>query len=147
MKGKRRGWNFLIRRSRGSCKDDTHVRMITRESISLVCPYATVFRDNNLHRFPTFKISFTVRKTLTQLLNSILSNLLLVLGCSCLLGGSRYRIQRFTTVSGAVSSGMLMVATSGLVLPCALKMSGQEDDGDDEINFSRGERDCLEFNE
>ncbi|GMH71138.1 hypothetical protein TL16_g10964, partial [Triparma laevis f. inornata] len=73
-----------------------------------------------------------------SLLGSILSNLLLVLGCSCLLGGSRYRIQRFTTVSGAVSSGMLMVATSGLVLPCALKMSGQEDDGDDEINFSRG---------
>ncbi|GMH90413.1 hypothetical protein TrST_g5527 [Triparma strigata] len=73
-----------------------------------------------------------------SLLGSILSNLLLVLGCSCLLGGYRFRIQRFTTVSGAVSSGMLMVATAGLVLPCALKMSGQEDDALDEINFSRG---------
>lgn len=35
-----------------------------------------------------------------SLLGSILSNLLLVLGCSCLLGGYRFRIQRFTTVSG-----------------------------------------------
>ena len=72
-----------------------------------------------------------------SLLGSILSNLLFVLGLSCFVGGLKYQVQTFTKVSGAVSSGMLMLASISLVLPAALKFSGQEDDATDEIYFSR----------
>eukprot|EP00755_Sulcionema_specki_P039342 Sspe_Gene.24245::Locus_9577_Transcript_1_1_Confidence_1.000_Length_1432::g.24245::m.24245/K07300/chaA, CAX; Ca2+:H+ antiporter len=72
-----------------------------------------------------------------SLLGSILSNLLLVLGAACFIGGLRWKVQTFKIVSGAVPSAMLMLATTGLLLPAALKMSGQEDDREDEINFSR----------
>jgi Ca2+:H+ antiporter len=72
-----------------------------------------------------------------SLLGSILSNLLLVLGCACFVGGLKYRVQTFQRVSGAVSSGMLLVATAALALPAALKMAGQEDDEHDSLNFSR----------
>jgi len=75
-----------------------------------------------------------------SLLGSILSNLLLVLGCSCFLGGLRYKIQTFTTVSGSVNPGLLLLATSGLALPAALKLSGQIDGGKEREN-----RDTLEF--
>eukprot|EP01065_Artemidia_motanka_P037137 TRINITY_DN4539_c0_g1_i2.p1 TRINITY_DN4539_c0_g1~~TRINITY_DN4539_c0_g1_i2.p1 ORF type:complete len:531 (+),score=137.32 TRINITY_DN4539_c0_g1_i2:47-1594(+) len=72
-----------------------------------------------------------------SLLGSILSNLLLVLGFSCFIGGLRWKIQTFKVVSGAVPTAMLMLATMGLLLPAALRMSGQNDDSSDEINFSR----------
>ena len=73
-----------------------------------------------------------------SLLGSILSNLLLVLGTGCLLGGLRHKVQRFQVTSGSISPGLLLVSMSSLVLPCALKLAGQEDDTTDEINFSRG---------
>mmetsp|Transcript_5542 Transcript_5542/g.11549 ORF Transcript_5542/g.11549 Transcript_5542/m.11549 type:complete len:131 (-) Transcript_5542:53-445(-) len=72
-----------------------------------------------------------------SLLGSIISNLLFVFGCSCLVGGFRWQVQTLRQTSGSVSSGLLMLATSGLLLPAALNMSGQEDDQNDELNFSR----------
>lgn len=72
-----------------------------------------------------------------SLLGSILSNLLFVLGVSCFVGGLRHSVQTFKKVSGAVSSGMLMLASISLVLPAAMKFSGQEDDDTDEIYYSR----------
>ncbi|KAJ9459833.1 Vacuolar cation/proton exchanger 5 [Diplonema papillatum] len=72
-----------------------------------------------------------------SLLGSILSNLLLVLGVACFVGGLRWKIQTFKVVSGAVPSAMLLIAVIGTLLPAALKMSGQEDDRSDEVNFSR----------
>eukprot|EP01060_Flectonema_neradi_P028116 TRINITY_DN3782_c3_g1_i1.p1 TRINITY_DN3782_c3_g1~~TRINITY_DN3782_c3_g1_i1.p1 ORF type:complete len:296 (+),score=33.42 TRINITY_DN3782_c3_g1_i1:44-931(+) len=72
-----------------------------------------------------------------SLLGSILSNLLLVLGISCFVGGLRWKVQTFKVVSGAVPSAMLLIAAMGFLLPAAMKMSGQEDDNTDEINFSR----------
>ena len=71
------------------------------------------------------------------LLGSILSNLLLVLGLSCFVGGLKWKVQSFKVVSGAVPSSLLLLSVLGLLLPAALKMSGQEDDREDEINFSR----------
>eukprot|EP00756_Hemistasia_phaeocysticola_P056377 Hpha_TRINITY_DN32505_c0_g1::TRINITY_DN32505_c0_g1_i1::g.24406::m.24406/K07300/chaA, CAX; Ca2+:H+ antiporter len=85
---------------------------------------------------------YALRSGLTRvvqlsLLGSILSNLLLVLGFSCFIGGMRWKVQKFNVVSGAVPTAMLMLATMGLLFPAALRMSGQNDDSSDEINFSR----------
>eukprot|EP01064_Diplonema_japonicum_P002503 TRINITY_DN11590_c2_g3_i1.p1 TRINITY_DN11590_c2_g3~~TRINITY_DN11590_c2_g3_i1.p1 ORF type:complete len:447 (+),score=54.44 TRINITY_DN11590_c2_g3_i1:23-1342(+) len=72
-----------------------------------------------------------------SLIGSVLSNLLLVLGIASFVGGLRWKVQSFKVISGAVPSTMLLTAAMGFVLPAALKMSGQEDDSGDEINFSR----------
>eukprot|EP01062_Namystynia_karyoxenos_P069753 TRINITY_DN65211_c0_g1_i1.p1 TRINITY_DN65211_c0_g1~~TRINITY_DN65211_c0_g1_i1.p1 ORF type:complete len:501 (+),score=147.30 TRINITY_DN65211_c0_g1_i1:106-1503(+) len=85
---------------------------------------------------------YALRQRLTRvvqlsLLGSILSNLLLVLGFSCFVGGLRWKVQTFKVVSGAVPTAMLNLATMGLLFPAALRMSGQTDDSTDEINFSR----------
>ena len=45
-----------------------------------------------------------------SLLGSVVSNLLLVLGCACLLGGSRHETQHFSTRSGSVTSASLLMA-------------------------------------
>eukprot|EP01063_Lacrimia_lanifica_P009127 TRINITY_DN16151_c0_g1_i1.p1 TRINITY_DN16151_c0_g1~~TRINITY_DN16151_c0_g1_i1.p1 ORF type:complete len:482 (+),score=118.41 TRINITY_DN16151_c0_g1_i1:101-1546(+) len=71
------------------------------------------------------------------LLGSIIANLLLVLGLSCFLGGLRWKVQFFNVVSGAVSPSLLLLSVTGILLPAALKMSGQEDDREDNVNFSR----------
>jgi Ca2+:H+ antiporter len=60
------------------------------------------------------------------LLGSILTNLLFVFGVSCLVGGYKHSVQELRMTSGNVSIGMLFIATSGLLLPAALKMSNQE---------------------
>lgn len=60
------------------------------------------------------------------LLGSILTNLLFVFGVSCLVGGYKHSVQELRMTSGNVSIGMLFIATAGLVLPAALKMSNQE---------------------
>ena len=60
------------------------------------------------------------------LLWSILTNLLFVFGISCLVGGYKHSVQELRMTSGNVSIRMLFIATSGLLLPAALKMSNQE---------------------
>eukprot|EP01062_Namystynia_karyoxenos_P013526 TRINITY_DN14879_c0_g1_i1.p1 TRINITY_DN14879_c0_g1~~TRINITY_DN14879_c0_g1_i1.p1 ORF type:complete len:465 (+),score=170.93 TRINITY_DN14879_c0_g1_i1:94-1395(+) len=85
---------------------------------------------------------YALRQGLTRvvqlsLLGSILSNLLLVLGLSCFIGGLRWKVQTFKVVSGAVPTAMLNLATMGLLFPAVLRMSGQNDDSSDEVNFSR----------
>lgn len=60
------------------------------------------------------------------LLGSILTNLLFVFGVSCLVGGYKHSVQELRMTSGNVSIGMLFIATAGLLLPAALKMSNQE---------------------
>jgi len=72
-----------------------------------------------------------------SLLGSIITNLLFVFGCSCFVGGIRWQVQTIRQNSGSINSGMLIMATAGLLLPAALKMSGQEDDLTDELYFSR----------
>jgi len=59
------------------------------------------------------------------LLGSILTNLLLVFGMACFIGGLKWKVQHVKLTSGNVSVGMLFIATAGLVLPAALKISNQ----------------------
>lgn len=71
------------------------------------------------------------------LLGSILCNLLLVFGVSCLIGGLRWQVQEVRMNSGNVSVGMLLLGATGLVLPAVLKMSNEE------MFTSYGETDAI----
>jgi Ca2+:H+ antiporter len=52
-----------------------------------------------------------------SLLGSILSNLLLVLGCAFFAGGISYKAQRFNRTSCAVNGGMLVLSLMSLLFP------------------------------
>jgi len=54
---------------------------------------------------------------LASLTGSIIGNLLLVLGLSMLLGGIKYKEQRFSAAAAGVHSTSLMLAVSGLLMP------------------------------
>lgn len=54
-----------------------------------------------------------------SLVGSILSNLLLVLGCCFLFGGLRYKKQSFNAMSNRVCSSLLFLAVIGIVMPTA----------------------------
>jgi len=70
------------------------------------------------------------------MLGSILSNLLLVLGSALFIGGIRFKEQKFNKNVTAVNSGLLMLATMGLLFPAALFLSG-EDVSHSGLQFSR----------
>ncbi|KAJ3077033.1 hypothetical protein HDU98_009434 [Podochytrium sp. JEL0797] len=76
-----------------------------------------------------------------SLIGSILSNLLLVLGLSFLLGGlvpySRDMYQEFSVDSANVNTGLLAVVTLGFVVPTAFGMSGPVG-GEGVVEISRG---------
>mmetsp|Transcript_13623 Transcript_13623/g.33485 ORF Transcript_13623/g.33485 Transcript_13623/m.33485 type:complete len:447 (-) Transcript_13623:93-1433(-) len=56
-----------------------------------------------------------------SLLGSILSNLLLVLGCCMLLGGLRFRTQSFNEIGNRACSSLLFLAVIGIIMPTAAK--------------------------
>jgi Ca2+:H+ antiporter len=79
-----------------------------------------------------------VRVVQLSLLGSILSNMLLVLGCAFLVGGCRYQTQKFNKDIAVVSSGLLLMATMGLLLPAVLHATHTEVvDGKSELSLSR----------
>ncbi|KAG8470153.1 hypothetical protein KFE25_008574 [Diacronema lutheri] len=61
-----------------------------------------------------------LRVVQVSLLGSILSNLLLVLGCSFIAGGIRFREQRYSAKMAAVNCSLLKMAVLGLMIPTAL---------------------------
>ena len=71
-----------------------------------------------------------------SLLGSILSNLLLVMGCAFLAGGTRFKTQRFGTISGQINSSLLMLSCMGLLFPAVLTISSEENIKD-ELMYSR----------
>ena len=71
-----------------------------------------------------------------SLLGSILSNLLLVMGCAFLAGGMRFKTQRFGTISGQINASLLMLSCMGLVFPAVLTISSEENIKD-ELTYSR----------
>lgn len=83
------------------------------------------------------------------MLGSMLTNLLLVFGMSCLVGGIRWQVQELRITSGNVSVGMLLLSVTGSLLPATLILSGQlrNDSGEttpredvpskEELRFSR----------
>eukprot|EP00198_Chlamydomonas_reinhardtii_P007601 XP_001696938.1 CAX family of cation antiporters, membrane protein [Chlamydomonas reinhardtii] len=70
--------------------------------------------------FALFKNLFTV--VAASLLGSILSNLLLVMGCSFLLGGMYHSVQTFNAMSNRACSSLLMLACIGISIPSAASM-------------------------
>lgn len=59
------------------------------------------------------------------MLGSMLTNLMLVFGIACIIGGCRYQVQYIRQTSGNVSVVLLLVATAGSLFPAALVLSGQ----------------------
>jgi len=59
----------------------------------------------------------------TSLIGSILSNILLVLGCSFIAGGLNTRIQEFSSTGAQVSSSLMTLAAIAIVLPAAYSHS------------------------
>ncbi|GAA6001165.1 hypothetical protein JCM10207_007440 [Rhodosporidiobolus poonsookiae] len=59
----------------------------------------------------------------TSLLGSILSNLLLVLGCSFLAGGVKFSEQTFQQTAAQASSSLMVLAVATLVIPAAYHAS------------------------
>lgn len=57
----------------------------------------------------------------TSLLGSILSNLLLVLGCSFLAGGLKFKEQQFQATAAQASSSLMVLGTATLVIPAAYR--------------------------
>jgi len=72
-----------------------------------------------------------------SLLGSILSNLLLVLGCAFFFGGLRYRDQTFNKAACSLNSGMLVLSVMSLLFPMVLQVTHSEMDGDSTVNVSR----------
>jgi|EP00945_MAST-04E_sp_MAST-4E-sp1_P007657 Ca2+:H+ antiporter len=61
-----------------------------------------------------------VRVVQVSMLGSILSNLLLVLGCAFLVGGAKYPEQKFNATAAITNSGMLLLSLFALSLPTIL---------------------------
>ncbi|KAK3273370.1 hypothetical protein CYMTET_18384, partial [Cymbomonas tetramitiformis] len=61
-----------------------------------------------------------------SLLGSILSNMLLVLGCAFLFGGLRYKEQTYNKAGVSANTGLLLLAVLGLSLPSALHSTHTE---------------------
>ena len=68
------------------------------------------------------------------MLGSILSNILLVLGCCFLAGGIKYKEQVFNSTVASTMSSLLIVATSSLIIPATLYAAmGRNDAREDNI--------------
>jgi Ca2+:H+ antiporter len=73
-----------------------------------------------------------------SLLGSILSNLLLVLGCAFFVGGIKYPMQKFNAQAQSVSSGLLLLATMALAFPAVLDATHEQlDDPGSSLLISR----------
>ncbi|KAJ5187647.1 hypothetical protein N7449_010641 [Penicillium cf. viridicatum] len=61
-----------------------------------------------------------IRVVQASMLGSILSNILLVLGCCFFVGGLRYREQSFNTTVASTMSSLMTVASASLIIPATL---------------------------
>ena len=73
-----------------------------------------------------------------SLLGSILSNLLLVLGCGFFFGGLKHKIQGFSKNSVAPTSGLLLLGVMAMLLPAVLRSTHSEIHGSSsDVGLSR----------
>lgn len=81
-----------------------------------------------------------IRIVQSSMLGSILSNILLVLGCCFLAGGIRYPEQSFNSTVASTMSSLMTVATSSLIIPATLYavMSENKSQQDNIMILSRG---------
>ncbi|KAG1520270.1 hypothetical protein G6F52_007823 [Rhizopus delemar] len=79
-----------------------------------------------------------IRVVQASILGSILSNLLLVLGCCFFLGGLGRSEQRFSMTAAQTSTSLLALTTLSLLIPAAFNASGTQDVGKDSniVNLS-----------
>jgi Ca2+:H+ antiporter len=61
-----------------------------------------------------------IRVVQASMLGSILSNILLVLGCCFLVGGLRYPEQKFNSTVASTMSSLMAVASASLIIPASL---------------------------
>lgn len=61
-----------------------------------------------------------IRIVQASMLGSILSNILLVLGCCFIAGGIRYHEQRFNSTVASTMSSLMAVASASLIIPATL---------------------------
>eukprot|EP00026_Physarum_polycephalum_P010009 Phypoly_transcript_10152.p1 GENE.Phypoly_transcript_10152~~Phypoly_transcript_10152.p1 ORF type:complete len:429 (+),score=82.16 Phypoly_transcript_10152:126-1289(+) len=73
-----------------------------------------------------------LRVVQASLLGSILSNLLLVLGCAFFLGGIKFSTQKFSKAAANTSSSLLVLAMLSILAPAAFIFSRGEPVGDDD---------------
>ena len=76
-----------------------------------------------------------IRIVQSSMLGSILSNILLVLGCCFLAGGIKYQQQRFNDVVASTMSSLMVVSTASLIIPATLYavMKGTDANQDNNI--------------
>jgi Ca2+:H+ antiporter len=72
-----------------------------------------------------------------SLLGSILSNLLLVLGCAFFAGGVRFKQQKFNKTSCAVSAGLLLLGVTAVLFPTILTATHEEQTDGSALTISR----------
>jgi Ca2+:H+ antiporter len=72
-----------------------------------------------------------------SLLGSILSNMLLVLGCAFFFGGLRFREQTFNKSACSLNSGLLMLSVMSLLFPMVLDVTHSELSPDSVLQVSR----------
>ena len=73
-----------------------------------------------------------------SLLGSILSNLLLVLGCAFFAGGIRHKHQYFNVHGSAVNVGLLVISVMALLFPMMLEASHEVKGGGGYLLLGRG---------
>lgn len=77
-----------------------------------------------------------IRIVQASMLGSILSNILLVLGCCFFVGGLRYPEQSFNSTVASTMSSLMAVATASLIIPATLYSVMSDSRGqDDKINI------------
>merc|ERR1711977_668013 len=90
-----------------------------------------------------------IRIVQASMLGSILSNILLVLGCCFLAGGIRYKEQSFNSTVASTMSSLMTVATASLIIPATLyAVMANQNPGDQDDNImvlSRGTSIILLF--
>ncbi len=69
------------------------------------------------------------------MLGSILSNILLVLGCCFFAGGIKYSQQKFNDVVASTMSSLMVVSTASLIIPATLYAVMKDTDEDQEKNI------------
>ncbi|KIW16188.1 calcium/proton exchanger [Exophiala spinifera] len=81
-----------------------------------------------------------IRIVQASMLGSILSNILLVLGCCFFAGGLRYKEQTFNSTVASTMSSLMTVATSSLIIPATLYavMAENKSQEDNIMILSRG---------
>mmetsp|Transcript_25278 Transcript_25278/g.83029 ORF Transcript_25278/g.83029 Transcript_25278/m.83029 type:complete len:378 (-) Transcript_25278:48-1181(-) len=73
-----------------------------------------------------------------SLLGSILSNMLLVLGCAFFFGGLKMKVQTYNATGVMMNAALLLLSVAGMSLPAALHASGTElADYNSELALSR----------